>query len=138
VNAPAITANIATPHTGEFEAPLSHLTSTTAFIETMHGATFGDVAELRVFDVRMKAEVIFVSDAPMGWVLRFEPNPVLEERMKGGAQPASMVADLDIEAPVPYDEDANAVWGDTTNDFEGPPSTALGGSAPHAREGRRQ
>src|SRR5262245_26439419 len=74
-----ILATVSNAETGEFEAAISHLTLSTAFVETMHTAAFGDALSLRVAELVVDAEVVFVADAPMGWVVRFEPNRALLE-----------------------------------------------------------
>jgi hypothetical protein len=103
---------------------VSNLTTSTAFIETMHTASFGDVLELRFSDVVVKAEVVFVADAPMGWVVRFDPDPALIDRARHGAarEEEDVVADLDFETPVPFEPEASDLWGDPTPTFEGPPA----------------
>src|SRR5688572_26299338 len=100
----------------------------------MHAASFGDVAELAVAGLIVKVEIVFVCDAPMGWVVRFESNPELVERTRGIAGSPSMVGDLEIEAPVPYEGEPDEVWGEDTGSFEGPPSTAYEASVPPVRE----
>ena len=125
-----ILATVITEHTGEFEAPLSHVTTSTAFIETMHGASFGDTLELRFSDLLMKAEVAFVSDAPMGWVIRFESSRALVDRARAG--PSAALDALSgaedgaapvIEDPLPFP--GPELWGEPTPTFDGPPITAV-------------
>jgi hypothetical protein len=104
---PPILVIISTPETGEFETPLSNLTTSTAFIETMHAAEFGDAIDIRIGDQMMRAEVVFVADAPMGWVVRFEPNSPLLQYTNPPA--------------IPFNDNAPQVWGEPTPSFQGPP-----------------
>jgi hypothetical protein len=99
-----IFATVTARDTGEFDTTVSHLTNTTAFLETMHTGTFGESLELRFSGLTLHAEVIFVSDAPMGWVVRFPENAavlglVLAE--PHAEEPAALPPDaLILEEPI--------------------------------------
>lgn len=112
-----ILALVSSPETGEFEAPVSHLTLSTAFIETMHSASFGDQLEVIVSDLIVKAQVVFVADAPMGWVVSFDPNPQLLARV---GTPSLDLAEIEIEDPITFNP-GQPLWGEPTPTFTGPP-----------------
>lgn len=120
-----ILATVTSAETGEFEAAISHLTLSTAFVETMHSATFGDPLELRVSGLVVKAEVVFVADAPMGWVVRFDPNRALLERASSPPARSSIdINDIEIEDPVTFNP-GPVTWGEPTPTFDGAPKVSL-------------
>lgn len=119
-----IFATVSARDTGEFDTTVSHLTSTTAFIETMHSAAFGDPLELHILGLSIAAEIVFISDAPMGWVLRFPENARLLELAQQTRPPEdALPAELPEEALILEDpiEDLPMFWGEPTPTFPGPP-----------------
>lgn len=115
----SIGAVVSTSHTGDFEAPLSHLTQATGFVETMHPASFRDAVDLRVGDMLLHGEVAFVCDAPMGWLIRFDPTPELE--LLVGREKLGESGDVARFDGDDNDESDPGMWGEPTPTFQGPP-----------------